>query len=69
VPACNGCRAFFRRVVVKKTHEIRCNDDSNRSIMDCSGKTNCKKCRFYLCLMAGMRPWRESDVTDIFFPF
>ncbi|GMT23129.1 hypothetical protein PFISCL1PPCAC_14426, partial [Pristionchus fissidentatus] len=57
--ACNGCRSFFRRIVVKGAHELRCNDLSNRSMMECYGTTNCKKCRFHLCLKAGMRPWRQ----------
>ncbi|KAF8370813.1 hypothetical protein PRIPAC_77242, partial [Pristionchus pacificus] len=69
VRACDGCRSFFRRMVYRGQRNDVCRDRDNRTINECREKTNCKKCRYALCMRAGMRPWYLREAYDVFFPF
>ena len=59
--ACNSCRAFFRRAAQSGNHaEFVCRADSEggkseRCVIRPKSWKSCQKCRFELCLQAGMR--------------
>ena len=57
--ACNSCRAFFRRAAQSGNHaEFVCRADgesSERCVIRPKSWKSCQKCRFELCLEAGMR--------------
>ena len=61
--ACNSCRAFFRRAAQSGNHaEFACRADggdgggsSERCVIRPKSWKSCQKCRFELCLQAGMR--------------
>ncbi|CAI2356295.1 unnamed protein product [Caenorhabditis sp. 36 PRJEB53466] len=52
VPACNGCKTFFRRVVLEnRTYSCKNNGDC---IIDKSMRCSCRHCRYKKCIVAGM---------------
>lgn len=52
VPACNGCKTFFRRVVLEnRTYSCKNNGDC---IIDKSMRCSCRHCRYKKCIIAGM---------------
>lgn len=58
VPACNGCKAYFRRYVISHTERnFKCKNDQ-----DCFDLTKrekpikCRPCRYQKCLDVGMNP-------------
>ena len=59
--ACNSCRAFFRRAAQSGNHaEFVCRADSEggsseRCVIRPKSWKSCQRCRFELCLEAGMR--------------
>ncbi|KAI1705199.1 zinc finger, c4 type (two domains) domain-containing protein [Ditylenchus destructor] len=53
VPACNGCKTFFRRtLVLKKKYE--CKNNGKCNVVDNS--EHCRACRFDRSLIVGMKP-------------
>ncbi|KAE9548135.1 hypothetical protein FO519_008651 [Halicephalobus sp. NKZ332] len=53
VPACSGCKTFFRRTVLSSKDYKLCKNGGNCDIV--SG-TRCRACRFDRCLLYGMNP-------------
>ncbi|CAD6189313.1 unnamed protein product [Caenorhabditis auriculariae] len=52
VPACNGCKTFFRRVVLEnRTYSCKNNGDC---IIDKSMRCSCRYCRYKKCIVVGM---------------
>ncbi|CAB3399675.1 unnamed protein product [Caenorhabditis bovis] len=52
VPACNGCKTFFRRVVLEnRTYSCKNNGDC---IIDKSMRCSCRHCRYKKCILVGM---------------
>ncbi|CAA90291.1 Nuclear Hormone Receptor family [Caenorhabditis elegans] len=52
VAACNGCKTFFRRVVLEnRTYSCKNNGDC---IIDKSMRCSCRHCRYKKCIIAGM---------------
>ncbi|TRY76217.1 hypothetical protein TCAL_13043 [Tigriopus californicus] len=54
--SCFSCRAFFRRAVQKaKTPNFQCRAGGN-CVINTQTRSDCRKCRFDLCLQSGMNP-------------
>ncbi|KAK6045570.1 zinc finger, C4 type [Cooperia oncophora] len=52
VAACNGCKTFFRRVVLEnRTYSCKNNGDC---IIDKNMRCSCRHCRFKKCIRVGM---------------
>ncbi|TKR73683.1 hypothetical protein L596_020968 [Steinernema carpocapsae] len=52
VPSCNGCKTFFRRVVLEnRTYSCKANGNC---LVDKRQRCGCRHCRFKKCLMVGM---------------
>ncbi|CAJ0958322.1 unnamed protein product, partial [Mesorhabditis belari] len=52
VSSCNGCKTFFRRVVIEnRTYSCKNNGDC---VIDKSMRCSCRHCRFKKCLRVGM---------------
>ena len=63
---CTSCRGFFRRVVMGNTvHKLKCSNASRHNFctIDPSSRTNCRHCRYQLCLQSGMNPKWVSKGT------
>lgn len=54
--SCFSCRAFFRRAVQKaKNPNFQCRAGGN-CVINTQTRSDCRKCRFDLCLQSGMNP-------------
>ena len=61
VVACEGCKAFFRRVVIKERN-YKCKDNRSCIIDQTCRRRCCKSCRFQKCLSVGMK--REACLKN-----
>ncbi|RWS29784.1 retinoic acid receptor gamma-A-like isoform X3 [Leptotrombidium deliense] len=52
---CEGCKGFFRRVVVSKT-VYNCTSEKNCRITRENRRKSCRGCRFRKCVAIGMKP-------------
>lgn len=53
--ACEGCKAFFRRIVTKKRY-YQCKNNESCMVELTHRRSCCKSCRFGKCIEAGMKP-------------
>uniref|UniRef100_A0A0N4Z7Q0 Nuclear receptor domain-containing protein n=1 Tax=Parastrongyloides trichosuri TaxID=131310 RepID=A0A0N4Z7Q0_PARTI len=61
ISACNGCKQFFRRVIVSgKVYKCR----SIPGRCNINGRNKCKYCRFFKCLELGMDPKSIKNITE-----
>jgi len=53
VPACSGCKTFFRRTVLSQKEYKKC---KNNGKCDIPRGARCRSCRFDRCIIVGMNP-------------
>ena len=54
---CYSCRAFFRRVVVRKRkNKLVCHFNADGCVINPENRSSCRKCRYDKCLAVGMKP-------------
>uniref|UniRef100_A0A915CUE0 Nuclear receptor domain-containing protein n=1 Tax=Ditylenchus dipsaci TaxID=166011 RepID=A0A915CUE0_9BILA len=53
VPSCNGCKTFFRRIMLLN-RRYTCNNTG--TCQEFPGISNCRACRFDRCILMGMNP-------------
>jgi len=53
---CPSCRAFFRRAHQKTRNPLFICKEQSECTINVDNRRKCKKCRYNLCLRAGMKP-------------
>lgn len=53
MPACSGCKTFFRRTVLSQKEYKKCKNSGKCDIL---GGARCRSCRFDRCIVVGMNP-------------